>query len=288
MAKSLIEGNFEIRTQTGRVKLFYKSKYVTAFNDCNWRPYIYPFCSPGGSCMLHESSVDHPFHNGIFFGHRLINIHEGSNPVDFWVPLYSPLHSFCSGRIICRQRTWEITAENSICFHEQSQWLDQLANPVLIQQSDYDIQCGDSVNSMGIRTTLTSCRDITLAQKKEGFLGVRIADTYCPNNGGKLIDSAGHLGEKDIFDTTSDWVDFQGRLGGETFGLLVHQPVGREPIPWFIRNYGIVTFNDFRNAALELTKGQEYKLSTLIAAHDSDHTNPELTKIVNAYCTNNR
>ncbi len=279
--------NFEIRAETRRTKVFYRGKYVTAFNDCTWRPYIYPLCSPSGACMLHEASVDHPFHNGIFFGHRAIDTHGDALPLDCWVPLYSPLYTFCSGRIICRKRDWKTMAENTIRFSEQSEWLDQLSTPILTQQTQYEIQCGDSVNSIRIQTTMTACSRITLNQIKEALLCVRIADPFCPHNGGTMVDSAGHLGEENIIDTTSEWVDFQGRRGAETFGLLVHQPFGREPIPWFVRDYGLAGINDFRHGPLEMTEGRQYKLNSLVAAHDADHNNPELIALVNTCHSDN-
>lgn len=111
--------NFEIREQMKRTKLFFDGKYVAAFNDCMWHPYIYPFCTPQGVCVIHEASVDHPFHNGIFFAHRCVAVREW-DVIDFWVPTYSPSAVASSGRVICRERTWAESGENTIEFREHS------------------------------------------------------------------------------------------------------------------------------------------------------------------------
>src|SRR5512147_719996 len=94
--RSIAVGDFEIREQTRRIKLFHRGRYVAAFNDSIFRPYVYPFNTPLGICPIHEASVDHAFHNGIFFGHRKI----GTGPdlvTDCWVPANSPLYSVSSG-----------------------------------------------------------------------------------------------------------------------------------------------------------------------------------------------
>src|ERR1041385_810837 len=96
--RTLPVGAFEVREQTRRIKLFHGGRYVAAFNDSVFRPYIYPFNTPEGICPIHEASVDHPFHNGIFFGHRRVGDAEG-NVMDFWVPTYSPTPVSSSGRI---------------------------------------------------------------------------------------------------------------------------------------------------------------------------------------------
>ena len=280
-------GKFQVRKEMRRVKVFFEGKYVAAFNDCQWRPYVYPFCSPRGGSLLQEAAVDHPFHNGIFFAHRSVHISDDEPPTDFWVPAFSPLSSFCSGRIICRQREWQIISGSTIKISERSEWIDSLAAPVFSQQTEYEIRCGQSVNAMYICSTLTALRKVSLMQTKEAFLAARVAEAFTPLNGQTVIDSDGKVGEENIFDTTSHWVDFQGRLGGETFGLLVHQPLGREPIPWFVRDYGLVGLNDFRHGdALDMTEGQQYKLNSLVAAHDHDHTNPELVSLLEDHRSN--
>ena len=254
-------GNFEVRQQMRRVKVFHRGRYVTAFNDCNWRPYVYPLCSPRGACMLHEASVDHPFHNGVFFGHQTVDPGDDGGPVDFWVPRYSPLHTFCSGSIICRDRTWEPAGDGTIRFREQSQWLAPLAVPLIDQETEYEIRCGESVNAMIIRATFTARRPVKLMPTKEALLAVRIADTFCVHNGGKMIDAAGGVNEPQIMDAATAWIDCQGGVGEEVFGLLIHQQGGREPTAWFARDYGLVAIFDFRlGGDLALEEGQRYQL----------------------------
>ena len=259
-----------------RTKVFYQGRYVTAFNDCQWRPYIYPLCTPAGACMIQEATVDHPFHNGIFFAH------DSVDGVNFWVPAYSPLATFCSGRVICRQRNWELVAEDQIQFQELCEWIDPMAAAVLKQTSTYDIQCRPTVNSIRIKTSLDACRALTLKQTKEALLGIRIADNFCVHNGGRMIDAEGRINEQGIMDQTGAWVDCQGRVGDMTAGILITQPANRRPIAWFARDYGLIGINQFRTEGdLPLQPGKPYELDVLIAAHDGDHTNPELMEMVN-------
>ena len=225
--------------------------------------------------MIHEASVDHPFHNGIFFAHRAVD------EVDFWVPVYSPLAQFCSGRIICRQRSWKLVADDRIQFQESCEWIDPMAVPILKQYSTYDIKCGVTVNSIRIKTSLDACRDLTLKQTKEALLAVRIADNFCVDNGGRMIDAEGRLNEQGIMDQSGAWVDCQGRVGDVTAGILITQPANRRPIAWFARDYGLIGVNQFRTEGdLPLKPGVPYELDVIFAAHDGDHTNPELMEIV--------
>ena len=272
--------NFEIREQMKRTKLFFDGKYVAAFNDCMWHPYIYPFCTPQGVCVIHEASVDHPFHNGIFFAHRCVAVREW-DVIDFWVPTYSPSAVASSGRVICRERTWAESGENTIEFREHSEWQDALAVPIIEQRTVYDFRCGETVNSVRIRTTFTAQMPLVFKQTKEAFLATRIADTFCVHNGGRMVDADGGENEAGTFDKTSAWVDAQGFAGGQTAGLAVHQPAGRDPIPWFTRDYGLIGINQFRSGPeLPLDVGESSTMDVTMAAHDGDETNDELQEVL--------
>lgn len=275
----MTDGNFEIRDQVRRMKVFYKGRYVAAFNENMWRPYVFPLCTPKGFCMLQEASVDHPFHNGIFFAHDKVS--DKVNTYTFWIPLSCPSYVHASGRIICRDRKFTVCGDTRLDAAEQSEWLDPRLRVMMAQDTTYELACLETVNAIRIRTKLTARMDLILEQAKEAFLGVRIADQFVVHNGGRIVDADGNVNEEETFNKTSAWVDYQGFTAGLTAGIAVCQPRGREPIPWFTRDYGFVGVNQFREGGpMELKENDTYELDVLVAAHDGDHTNPELQGLI--------
>ena len=153
--------------------------------------------------------------------------------------------------------------------------------PIIEQTTVYDFRCGETVNSVRIRTTFTAQMPLVFKQTKEAFLATRIADTFCVDNGGRMVDADGGENEAGTFDKTSAWVDAQGFAGGLTAGLAVHQPAGRDPIPWFTRDYGLIGINQFRSGPeLPLDVGESSTMDVTMAAHDGDETNDELQEVL--------
>jgi hypothetical protein len=157
-----------------------------------------------------------------------------------------------------------------------------MAGAVIGQKTSFEIECRKSVNVLRISAVLTARRTLTFKQTKEALLGIRIADAFVVDNGaGRIVDADGGINEAGCMEKSAAWLDYQGTAAGHTAGLLMRQPTNRPRIPWFARDYGFVGINQFRTGGeLKLSEGDTYALDVLIAAHDGDHTNPDLRGIL--------
>ena len=87
---------------------------------------------------------------------------------------------------------------------------------------------------------------ITLGDTKEGTFGIRLGeDLSAPR--GRMINSHGAEGEKDIWGKPADWVDYSGSVSGKKVGIVVfdHPKSFRHPTTWHARGYGLLAANPF-------------------------------------------
>jgi len=95
--------------------------------------------------------------------------------------------------------------------------------------------------------------------QEEMGLGLRVATPISEIDGGRLRDSEGRRGAKDIWSNAAAWCDYGGTLDGRPIGmtLMCHPDNFRES--WMhARNYGFVAANPFGREAMK--KGPPSKL----------------------------
>jgi hypothetical protein len=108
-----------------------------------------------------------------------------------------------------------------------------------------------------LQTTFsTPLEQLPLGKTNFGFLGLRVAASLSAHyGGGKLSNSEGATGEKDLFAKTARWVDYSGPIVGETWEGVTwfdHTANPRYPTAWHVRDDG------WMSAAFCLK--EEYKL----------------------------
>ncbi|MGE3315290.1 MAG: DUF6807 family protein, partial [Planctomycetaceae bacterium] len=87
--------------------------------------------------------------------------------------------------------------------------------------------------------------------QEEMGLGVRVATPITVKNGGRMLDSAGRKGEKEIRGTHGKWVDYSGIVNGKRIGMVVMPHLGNFRPSWYhARDYGFVAANAFGRNAL--------------------------------------
>jgi hypothetical protein len=153
----------------------------------------------------------------------------------------------------------------------------------------------------GIRTidfdiTFTPKVNLQWADTKEGFFAIRLADSIDEDHGGKMTNAEGAQGEKNVWGKRSRWVDYSGRVDGQTVGVTIFPAPSnpRYPPRWHVRAYGLFAANpwglkDFvkdpqaQDGGLKLTVGQSMRLRYRVIIHGSDITPLNLPDLYSKY-----
>ncbi|HUZ46486.1 MAG TPA: PmoA family protein [Terriglobia bacterium] len=87
---------------------------------------------------------------------------------------------------------------------------------------------------------------VVMGDTKEGTFGIRVAPEL-NSPPGHMIDSNGAMGEKGIWGTRANWVDYYGTVKGEEVGIAVFDSPRsfRHPTYWHARAYGLFAANPF-------------------------------------------
>lgn len=87
---------------------------------------------------------------------------------------------------------------------------------------------------------------VVFGDTKEGTFGIRVAPEL-NSPPGRMIDSNGAEGEKGIWGTRANWVDYDGTVNGESLGIAVFDSPRsfRHPTYWHARGYGLFAANPF-------------------------------------------
>lgn len=88
--------------------------------------------------------------------------------------------------------------------------------------------------------------------QEEMGLGVRVATPLTEKAGGRLLDSKGRRGAKEIWSQAAEWCDYSGAIDGHSVGatILCH-PQNFRPSWFHARNYGLMVANPFGRKAME-------------------------------------
>lgn len=87
---------------------------------------------------------------------------------------------------------------------------------------------------------------VKFGDTKEGSFALRLAPELTEPQG-KMTNSAGQVGEKQVWGKRADWVNVDGVIDGHDVGVVVFDNPGnlRHPTYWHARGYGLLAANPF-------------------------------------------
>jgi hypothetical protein len=89
-------------------------------------------------------------------------------------------------------------------------------------------------------------RDLVFGDQQEMGFGVRLATPMTSAAGGRLRDSAGRVGEKEIWGREAAWCDGSGVASGHRVGVaLFAHPANEHRSRVHARDYGLIVLNPF-------------------------------------------
>lgn len=132
---------------------------------------------------------------------------------------------------------------------------------------------------------------VVIGDTKEGTFAIRVASEL-NSPPGRMVSSNGALGEKKIWGTRANWVDYSGIVEGEKVGIAIfdNPKSFRHPTYWHARAYGLFAANPFgireftqdpgQDGSWTIIKGQPLAFRYRVLIH---HGNEKEARIAEAY-----
>ena len=201
------------------------------------KPYFWPVRGLGGAILtrpIEPGQKEHPHHRGIWLAVDEVN------DIQFWAEK-SPI------------RTREIHAKsgNPGTIEMRNEWLAADGSPTLLENTKvsiypsrlviYDISIAPPEGSTAI-----------FNDTKEGFFGVRIAQSMREQEGGHVVNSEGKKTTAECWGQPAKWVDYTGIVDGQSYGVtLMDHPANFRPSRYHVRDYGLFSISPFGEGAYQ-------------------------------------
>jgi hypothetical protein len=245
------------------------------------KPFLAPIHSASGKVvtrrfpmeMVEGESRDHLHHRGLWLSY------DDVNGVKFWEndPSYkrSPL-----GRIVVTSSSWKDGAKSGT-LSVTMEWRGPDGKPLLVESRQMTFYPDPKLRIIDFRVTLTAATDVTLGDTKEGAFAIRLAEPFTERRGGKITDSEGRAGMRQVWGKRAAWVDYSTELEGERLGVAIfdHPSNPRFPTYWHARDYGLFSLNPFGQNAFDpaapeniqkLRPGMRIELRWRVLIHPGD------------------
>ena len=135
---------------------------------------------------------------------------------------------------------------------------------------------------------------VDFGDTKEGTFAIRVApELNVPP--GHMVDSNGAEGEKGIWGTRADWVDYYGTVSGEPVGIAIFDSPQsfRHPTYWHARAYGLFSANPFgisyfkndlqQNGSWSIRSGESILFRYRVLIHHGDYRQGNVTSAYEQY-----
>ena len=175
-------------------------------------------------------------------------------------------------------------------------WLDPKGNKLLSERRTMTFYDGANTRVIDTDIILTAAVKVVLGDTKEGTFALRVADAMTEDKGGGLMTNAqGATTMKNIWGKPSPWVDYVGKINGETIGIAIfdHPSNPKHPTTWHARDYGLFAANPFgerefyddksRNGSVTVPAGGSLRFRYRVVIHPGDTKSAEIGKLYEEY-----
>ena len=260
------------------------------------RVYLHPLRAATGTVVnrsvppgqLPGETKDHPHHAGLFYGHGDVN---GFN---FWAirnepPGNADVPASTLGRIVLSGPVETTSGPATGTIAARLQWLQPDGTPLLVETRTMTFHAHPTLRIIDVDITLRALARAEFRDTKEGTFAMRMATELdeppatakpgAPRRTGRLLNSRGGVGEKQVWGKQAEWVDYAGQIGTEAVGVVMMDHPGnpRHPTYWHSRGYGLHSINPFglhdflndktRNGGMTIDAGQEVRFRYRVVIH---------------------
>ena len=201
-----------------------------------FRPYIFPVIGPSGRYVTRMGHPHDP--RGHRHHYSLWVAHNAVAGLDFWSDKPE------AGKQVHREILAIEDGPDSAAICVRIAWVNPEGRELLSEQRTYRLtELGNGERMIEIHLALTPVEGrVTFGPTPFGLAAVRVAKTMTVNDGGgKIENSAGAIGEKEIFWKPAEWCDYSGQAApGEINGvaLMSHPSNPGHPCDWHVRSDG--------------------------------------------------
>ena len=232
------------------------------------RPFFFPVVGPSGRSLTrmgHPAAPDHGHHRSLWWGHQDVG------GVNFWEER--------GGEQQIRQDGWIHYQDGpeEAGMVVQLGWYDAHQARLLLQELIAVYRpLPEGEGWLELQTTFVpAIEDLPLGRTNFGFLGLRVAASLSAHyGGGRLTNSEGGRGEKELFAKPARWVDYSGpsagSAGAEGVTWFDHPNNPRHPTPWHVRDDGWMSAAFCLNQGYELRKERALRLRYGFHVHGGD------------------
>lgn len=246
------------------------------------RPFFYPLRGPSGAVLTrmgHPGASDHDHHRSIWFAHERVN------GLNFWSD---------KARTTIRQKSWNACrdGDNESVMASNLGWYDENGREILEQETIVSLISLPAGNhELEFYLTLRPAAgnsSVELGQTNFGLLAVRMAKSISSYfGGGKLIDSEGRRGEKEIFGKRARWVDYRGPVAAyrerretlEGITFFDHPDNIHYPTRWHVREDGWMGASLCMSESVTVTTDRPLVLRYLLHTHSGEYDQSEAEEV---------
>ncbi|MGW8256963.1 MAG: DUF6807 domain-containing protein [Thermoguttaceae bacterium] len=202
------------------------------------RPFNYPMRGPDDRSLTRMGHPRAPFghshHNSVWIGHRDVS------GINFWTDRGDNL-----GRIVSQRIEQYEDGDESAWLLGLNAWQNEKAQTILLERRRIEVvprKLDDWMMIVDLQLSVPSSKPVVLNQTAFGLIGVRMAKTIgVDDGGGRILNSAGKVNEKEAFHQPARWVDYSGPISPKHYGgitLMDHPANLRHPNAFHVRNDG--------------------------------------------------
>ena len=297
---SILEDRIELAqgawAASHRLGVRWRGRRILSLSQGPYRPYLYPVFTPAGFAVTSESPADHPHHSSIWvaldrvrclFPYSSDETEEGT--YNFYVN--GTFQGRAPGRILTTGVESEELAPDhlriqlNLQWRGPEEWAASEGRVLLTETRTLDIRPGERANRIDVRSRLQAGQwGLELGPTRHGLFGVRLIETLTVTHGGRLLDSEGHEGGRDISRESADWVDGSGTLGrGVRAGVALFPHSSTAGHPWYVTDWGTLTINPMASRVWSLEPGQNVEFGLRVAVHDGDAREAQVGELYRAF-----
>ncbi len=277
------------------------------------KPYLHPLRSAAGTIVtrgfpmrkdIPGESTDHPHHRAMFFAHGDIN------GVDFWgeakfeekAPVHVAGKTYTSedlpkGRTVFRKLAEMESGPHSGKVRAVFNLVGPDGKVVAEETQAYTFRGGATTRVIDCEFTIRALHTpVKMGDTKEGTFAIRVVKAL-EEPSGKMVNSEGRTGEKEIWGKRANWVDYSGPVAGEKLGIAIFDnPANpRHPTYWHARGYGLFAVNPFgehdyyndpkRDGSLTIQPGKSLVQRYRVLIHHGDAAEAHVAQAYQEYAS---
>jgi len=264
-----------------KINITIDGKFFTSyiFSEQEKYPFFFPVNGPvSGGSVTSMRNAEYPHHSSLFFGCDMVN---GGN---YWQ------EGLERGRIISVNACIERQGGDSAVITDECIWSRPGASSPIRDTRRFTITVpSNSVYQLDVDITLEMLDDVHIKKTNHSLFSARLAPDLAVTNGGTMVNAENMKSEKETFGKKSAWIDYYGKRGSITEGLVIMEHPSNKwyPSPWFTRDYGFISPTPMywpeNGEEIFLREGTNLRLRYRVLVHSGDHIEAGIAEAFQRY-----